>query len=203
MKLTDQTPPFHRDNTPDSKVSIQDIEEQLSVTYIHGIVTMSGYTITDIKGAEDRHGIDATIQGFHERTYATLHIQLKATSGLGTPVDGAYRFQMTRKHFNMLRERAVHNPAGCLLGVLRLPQQPNKWLETTPDALTMRKCMYWSRPSDWTDPKSESQKSISVPIPDTNILEIESLRSLMRQKVEDLQYRTKLVTRDKNTLSGE
>lgn len=158
---------------------------------------MSGYTITDIKGAEDRHGIDATIQGIHERTYATLHIQLKATSGLGTPVDGAYRHRMCRRHFDMLRERASDDPAGCLLGVLRLPQQPNKWLESTPDALTIRKCMYWSRPSDWNDPKSESQKSISVPIPETNILDIESLRWLMHQKVEDLQYKTNLVNRDK------
>lgn len=202
MKLTDQTPPFHRDNTPDSKVSIQDIEERLSVIYINGLATMSGYTITELKGSEDRHGIDVIIEGVHQGSYPDLHIQLKATYSLGGVIDGAYRHTMCRRHFDMLRERAVHNPAGCLLAVLCLPQQPNKWLETTPDALTMRKCMYWSRPSDWTDPKSESQKSISVPIPETNILEIESLRSLMRQKVEDLQYKTKLVTRDKNMLLG-
>lgn len=165
---------------------------------------MSGYTITEFKGSEDRHGVDVIVAGVHEGSYSNLHVQLKATYSLGEVIDGAYRHRMCRRHFDMLRERASDDPAGCLLGVLRLPQQPNKWLETTPpDALTMRKCMYWSRPSDWSDPKSESQKSISVPIPETNILEIESLRSLMRQKVEDLQYRTKLVTRDKNTLSGE
>lgn len=176
-------------NTQGTEVNLSDIQEGLSVCHISGIALMNGYTMAELSGRNDRHGIDMYIEGVHEDMYVKLHVQLKSTYSLGNPNNGLYSYRLDRGLFDKLRKRAQKDPMGCLLVVLCLPEQHSQWLNTTPDALTMRKCLYWSRASDWSAPARANQRKVSVTIPETNILDLKSLRSLMLEKVRYVQQR--------------
>jgi hypothetical protein len=122
----------------DSLLTPNDREEALSRVYVCAVAALAGYgtAIPDI----DRDGVDIQIRaGAPMRP--SLDIQLKATISLGNPVEGAFRFPLKRRNYDLLREETM---IPRILVVLDLPKDEADWLSVSPEQLILRRCAYWA-----------------------------------------------------------
>lgn len=139
-------------------LSANDIEAELSYTYLHAVAAKAGVGCKTGSRHDDNAGIDAVLTGwgpFPSGGYleeVTLNVQLKATVK-SPPAKGEHWSYSLRgiRRYDDLRNDAFSIPR--ILVVLFLPDNPNEWLQHTEDALTLRKCAYWvslrgAEPSD-------------------------------------------------------
>ena len=155
----------------DGLLSPEDRMEALSRVYVRAVAARAGY---DTATPEfDRDSIDLTIRA-GGGVRPVLDLQLKATTLLGAPKDGAYRFRLKRKNYEDLR---AETRIPRLLVVLALPEDEREWMTLTPDKLILRKCAYWLNLRGWEE--TGNRTSVTIPVPEGNLLTVEALRDLM------------------------
>ena len=154
-------------------MTTQDQEESLSRVYAHAVAAGAGYIVSNHE--LDRDGVDLTIHAGGEMRPA-LALQLKATVNLGEPKDGYFRFSLKRRNYDLLIQ-ATQTPR--LLMVLDLPKNKDEWLTFTVDSLVLRRRAYWLNLKGCRE--TTNLNFITVSIPTTNLLDIKSLRELMKQ----------------------
>lgn len=150
-----------------------DQEEALSRVYVHAIATRAGYITANYE--LDRDGIDLRIQAGGAMRPA-LELQLKATVNLGEPKKGYFRFPLNQRNYNLLCME-VQTPR--LLVVLDLPKDKDQWMTVTTDELVLRHRAYWLNLRGYEE--TTNQSSVTVPIPESNLFDVEKLRKLMEQ----------------------
>ncbi len=124
----------------------------------------------------DRDSVDLRIQS-GGRLRPALDLQLKATTQLIEPRDGLLRFRLTSKNYRDLREE-TQTPR--LLVVLDLPKDESLWMTVTKEELVLRRRAYWlSLQRDHSE--VGDQRTVTVCIPEQNMLDVEALRALMEQ----------------------
>ncbi len=106
----------------------------------------------------------------------SIGLQLKATINLGQAKDGAYRFPLKRRNYDLLR---IATQVPRLLIVLDLPPTEEEWLTVTPENLILRRTAYWASLAG--APETDNATSVTVSIDIARRLDTEALRALMEQ----------------------
>ena len=151
-----------------------DQKEGLSRVYVKALATRAGYSTSVPE--PDRDSVDLRIQAGGPRRPA-IDLQLKATTAFAEPQGGFLRFRLPIKNYRDLREE-TQTPR--LLVVLELPSDESRWMTVTQEDLVLRRRAYWlSLQRDHE--KVVGQETITVRIPEQNLLDVEVMRDLMER----------------------
>lgn len=161
-----------------------DIEAELSYAYVHAVAAKAGMACQCAERSSDNNGIDAKLSawGPFADSYlmeVDLKIQLKATVSLGLHAAGthwSYFFDGVTQ-YDDLRSLAVATPR--VLVVLRLPKDPEQWLECGDDALLLRHSAYWV--SLRSAPATANASGVTLYIPKFQRFGPESLREIVKK----------------------
>ena len=148
------------------------IQESLSRSYLRALSARSGFITAEFDF--DMAGIDMQIRAGIGMRSRALDVQLKATVNLGEQRDGAFRFRLNQRNYDILRS-AGENP--IVLVVLDLPRDAARWLELSDDALLLRRRAYWASLAG--APPRRGQQTVTVDIPAGNRLDLATLNALM------------------------
>ena len=156
---------------PDALLTQELRQEAMSIAYIHAVAAMAGYTTAP--PVPDVDGVDLRVQA-GGWLHPNIDIQVKATTRLGSPDDGFFRFPLKIGNYDLLRERTQ---VPRLLVVLGMPPDEEEWLSQTADALVMKRCAYWLGFKE-CEPV-ENKYTVTVRIPQCNVFDLLGLQSLM------------------------
>ncbi len=123
------------------KLDENDHKEEFSWAYVHAVAAAAGFC-TDRPGRD--YGVDVRITGAGPRrcrSYPTLDVQVKATSGDVVRDDGIV-YSLPVKNYDDLRW-AGHRSAPFILVVVVVPACVDDWVVETEAQLAMRRCGYW------------------------------------------------------------
>jgi hypothetical protein len=162
-------------------LSLNDIESELSYSYLHAVVSKAGASCKITNRHEDNRGIDAQITAwspFANGGYLEeidIKIQLKATTSELKIKDGCITYFLDEtKRYDDLRMPNLSIPR--FLVVMFLPKNEVDWLKISTDELVMKKCAYWV--SLRNAPESTNTSGQTVYIPETQIFNPESLMDI-------------------------
>lgn len=159
--------------------------ESLSRAYVQALAGMARVNLRlEQNQREFDYGVDGTFHPIKQigrmlcDSGFPLDFQLKATTNWrinGTEII----YDMRADAYNKLVDR--NNNKGAIpqiLIVFCLPKNPGEWLEANEDQLKLRKCCYWQRLQGQLTTNSTS---VTVSIPRTQLLNVQSLLQLMDQ----------------------
>lgn len=149
-------------------------KEALSRVYVKALAARAGYATSVPE--PDRDSVDLRIQAGGPRRPA-LDLQLKATTVLAKNRHGMLPFKLPSKNYRDLREE-TQTPR--LLVVLELPENEALWMTVTDEELVLRRRAYWISLQHGHE-EVLNQSSVTVHIPESNLLDMEALRGLMEQ----------------------
>lgn len=149
-----------------------DQKEALSRAYVGALAARAGF-LTSVPDL-DRDSIDLRIMASGDFRPA-LDLQLKASSNLAPPKDGKLPFALKSKNYNDLR---VETQTPRLLVLLELPHDESSWMTVTPEELILRRRAYWLSLQQGSH-AATSQQTITVPIPESNVFDVNALQELM------------------------
>lgn len=160
----------------------QNIEAELSYSYLHAVASHAGFSCEYRNRHLDGAGIDATItqdgQKMTENSVLTtfsVDVQLKATYQDLPEQEGHLSYVLSVPHYNKLRSEEIAAPR--LLVLLRLPRNPEEWLQISEEALVAKRCAYWV--SLRGAGPSGNPKDQTIYIPRANLLSPQGLKALM------------------------
>ena len=157
----------------DTLLTDSDQKEALSLVYAQAVAARAGY-VTEVPNT-DRDSVDLCIRA-GGRMRPLLDLQLKATVNLERPRDGFLHFPLGIKNYNDLR---IESQIIRLLVVLDLPEDEQQWMTITENELILRHRAYWLNLQGYEETANEL--SVTVRIPEENLFNVESLRTLMEQ----------------------
>jgi len=160
----------------DALLTVPDQKEALSLVYAQAVAARAGY-VTEVPSM-DRDSVDLCIRA-GGRMRPLLDLQLKATVNLERPRDGFLHFSLGIKNYNDLR---IEVQILRLLVVLDLPEDEQQWMTITENELIIRHRAYWLNLQGYEE--TANQSSVTVRIPEENLFNVESLRTLMEQSRE-------------------
>ena len=155
-------------------LTVSDQKERLSLVYVKALAVRAGF-VTSVPEL-DRDSVDLRIQAGGPRRPA-LDLQLKATATLDEPQGGFVRFRLTIKNY---RDLCVVTQTPRLLVVFELPKEESRWMTVTKEELVLRRRAYWlSLQQGFVE--DVEQQTVTVPIPERNVFDVEGLRELMER----------------------
>ena len=157
----------------DALLTPMDRAEAISRVYVRAVAARAGYVTAECDF--DRDGVDLQIRAGGAMRPA-VDLQLKATVNLGNSADGHCRFVLKRRNYDLLCEETL---IPRLLVVLELPSDEDRWITITADELILRRRAYWLNLKGYE--KTDNRSTVTVPIPVTNVFDVDSMRSLMEQ----------------------
>ena len=155
-------------------LTVPDQKEQLSLVYVKALAARAGFATSVPE--PDRDSVDLRIQASGPRRPA-LDLQLKATAALDEPQAGFLRFPLKIKNYDDLR---VETQTPRLLVVFELPTDEAHWMTVTAEELVLRRRAYWLSLQQGF-PESAGQQTVTVRIPEHNVLDIKALQELMER----------------------
>lgn len=159
-------------NTP--MLTVPDQKEDLSRVYVKALAARAGFS-TSVP-VPDRDSVDLRVMAGGPSRPA-LDLQLKATDSLAAAQAGLLRFRLGAKNYNDLR---VETQTPRLLVLLELPKDEAQWMTVTSEELVLRRRAYWLSLQQ-EGGESVDQQTVTVHIPDSNILDVAALKELMEQ----------------------
>jgi hypothetical protein len=171
----------------------QNIEAELSYAYLHAVASKMGFSCEYGSRHLDGAGVDATITEDGRRlaedsvlTSFSIDVRLKATYQDLPEQDGWLSYGLTVPHYDKLRLEEVASPR--LLVLLRLPANPEEWLQISEDAMIARRCAYWA--SLRGAPASGNRQSQTVYIRRQNLMSPQGLYTVMGRfsRLEVIRY---------------
>ena len=151
-----------------------DQKEGLSLAYVKALAARAGFSTAAPE--PDRDSVDVRIMAGGPRRPA-LDLQLKATTDLAEAQDGFRRFRLRIKNYDDLR---VETQTPRLLVVLDLPQDEAQWMTVTTEELVLRRRAYWVSLQQGHE-EVVRQETVTVRIPEGNVLDVATLRTLMER----------------------
>ena len=149
-----------------------DIKGRLSIAYLAAVAARAGCQITD--WPVDKQSVDATVKPIRGMKLA-IDLQLNATSE--DCIKGHYVvYDLPVNNYDALRDE--HCTAPHYLVVLLLEQDESRWLETTLDALVIRRCAYWLDLRG--KPATSNRTTIQVELPVEQRFDVAALHSMMQ-----------------------
>lgn len=169
---------------------LTDQQEQLSLAVLHATCARAGFGFHISGRIQDNWGWDAhadvkeRIESDSILCNFRLRFQLKATRKQLTYANGRYSFPLEVKHYNQFRLDSGYD-APIYLVVFQMPEDESQWLTSSPEELVLRKCLRWVSLRNAPAPEKADQKTITVYIPDQQLLTPEALRELARTRSRD------------------
>lgn len=172
-------------------LSNNDVKAELSYAYLHAVAARAGFGCECAGRHTDSAGVDAMIR-IKDRldpdsslTEFTLEIQLKATSQQLVHNNSAFSFPIRTAHYDKLRGTDIASPR--YLAVLMMPENDAEWLHSNAEELICRRCVRWV---SLRNAPEVTQGSITVYVPEQNVLNPAALRELARKasKIEWIDY---------------
>lgn len=166
---------------------LTDQQEQLSLAVLHATCARAGFGFHSSGRIQDNWGWDAHTdvkERFEPESVLfdfRIRFQLKATRQQLTYSNGRYSFPMEVKHYNQFRLEAGYD-SPIYLVVFQMPHEEKEWLTCTPEQLVLRNCLRWVSLRNAPAPKKADQESITVYIPETQLLTPDELRTLARTR---------------------
>jgi hypothetical protein len=155
----------------DGLLASTDYEEALSRAYLQAVAAGAGYTVATFDF--DRDGIDAQVQAGGDMR-PCLGVQLKATINLGKVNDGAFRYPLKARNYNLL---TLRTQVPRILVLLELPKKKDQWLSISAKELVLRRRAFWV--SFLGAAETSNSTSVTVDIPESNVFDVTALKSLM------------------------
>ena len=155
-------------------LTVPDQKERLSLAYVNALAARAGFA-TSVP-VPDRDSVDLRVQSSGLRRPA-LDLQLKATVALQRSQAGFVSFQLQIKNYDDLR---IETQTPRLLVVLELPSDDALWMTVTAEELVLRRRAYWLSLQQGF-PDRAGQQTVTVRIPEGNLLDVDALRDLMEQ----------------------
>lgn len=158
----------------DGLLSATDEEEAYSLAYTSAVAAKARYVIALMN--YDRDSVDIQFSAGGEYR-PKIDAQLKATKNLGVPnLNGEFSFHLKSKNYDDLRI-ACQTPR--ILIVLDLPDDPETWMEVSPEELRIRKRAYWVNLRGLPETSNSSGKTIYIP--EKNVFDPHQLVELMEK----------------------
>ena len=157
-------------------LTVSDQKEQLSLAYVNALAACAGFA-TSVP-VPDRDSVDLHVRAGGPIRPA-LDLQLKATAALQRSQAGFVSFQLKIKNYNDLR---IETRIPRLLVVLELPADESLWMTVTDEELVLRRRAYWLSLQQGFSERS-GQQTVTVRIPEGNLLDVDVLRDLMEQSI--------------------
>jgi len=164
-------------------MDIEKIKEDLSICYLKTISAINGIALDLISHDED--SIDAIIKklvSVNEHKFnSQISVQLKCTSSPSQySIDENFvTYVLKVKNYNDLCAPAT---MPSILAVLILPNDKNEWINWQREELITRGQMYWTCLQN-KEP-STNNTSVTIKIPVTNVLNIETVENLILMVAE-------------------
>ncbi len=158
---------------PDSLLTANDREEELSRAYVQAVAAMAGYMTAEFR--PDRDGTDMQIRATGSMR-PSLDIQLKATINLGPAKDGKFHYALKRRNYDLLREPTM---VPNIVVLLALPKDKAEWLVVTPAQLVMRRCAYWASLKGF--PETQNKDTVTILLEDEKRFDVDGLKALMER----------------------
>jgi len=167
-------------------MNINDQKETFSDAYARAIASVAGFVCS--KKDLDRNSIDISFDST-TRPFASVEIQLKCTSNAHI-VTNSYgneiHFPLPIKNYNDLRGKTI---MPRILVVLILPdkpegqaeEQPEQWINQTPEQLALLKCAYWISLSEMPESNNQTAVTITIPMDDEHIFKPSVLKDLVNK----------------------
>ncbi len=161
-------------------ITEQHIEEGLSRACVQAIAAKSGLSISI---PELDYGIDGTfnevsiINGRRCQSGFSLNYQLKASIQWEQKKDKII-YDLEAKTYNDLTEMQLNVAVPCILILVTLPKNRERWLECTETRVTIGGGCYWYYPSSLPTPNKSYKR---IYIPQQNLLTPESAIALLNK----------------------
>lgn len=159
-------------------VSIQNIEESLSVSYVSAVVAKAGASF-DIVSRD--YGVDVCVRRVDKFNGQLMDMgvsfdcQLKAT--INWTEEGSHIiYDLEADAYNKLIYRHQASTTPCLLVLLCLPKDQEEWLIFSEDEMNLRKCCYYYYVQG---EMTNNKRSIRIRIPKCNKLSPEIIGKLI------------------------
>lgn len=169
-------------------MTTQQIQEQMSKSYVGAIAAMSGLICST---PEIDDGVDGTFRNVrlvlgegqnrksrYRDTGHAIDYQLKATTNLGI-VDNEVVYSLEVKNYNDLVDKCVGTPR--ILILYYMPKDRNDWIKVNGYESNMRYGAWWC--SLHGEQVSENKQKVTIRFPETQRLTPKSLRFLMDEVV--------------------
>ena len=158
----------------DALLTVPDRKEALSRVYVNALAARAGYTTSVPE--PDRDSVDLRIQG-GGRLRPAIDVQLKATAKRRDRRSGSWSFRLPIKNYRDLR---TETQTPRVLVVLELPDDEACWMTVTEKDLVLRRRAYWLSLQQGHE-EIVDQETVTVRIPEGNVLNVDVLRGLMEQ----------------------
>lgn len=145
-------------------------QEEISKAYVHAVAAACGFAVGS--WSQDQGCLDVTLSGGRGRP--KIDIQLKATSQSKNDRESEVWWQVSREHYDQMREPEVATPHYFVL--LILPEDPDLSIAHSVEHLLIRKCAYWRL---MTGAPPASAKSPTINIPKVQVFSPEQVHALM------------------------
>lgn len=154
-------------------------EEDLSVSYLRAVAAQAKITFELNHRDNDSKDVDlkkTTITSNGGKFNAELSVQLKATYSKNcySETEEEVKYQLKAKNYNDLCMDGTNHIILCLLV---LPDDSQQWVTQSPEALTLKRCMYWLSLQGETETKNTD--SVTVTIPKSNVVTAEALNKMI------------------------
>ena len=161
-------------------VSIQHIEESLSISYVNAIVANSGQSF-DVRNRD--YGVDGSvirIQRIKDQYIdmgPAFDCQLKATIDWSIDQESeSINYDMKVEAYNRLIRRNENSTLPCFLILYCLPKNRDEWVNLSEEELILKKCCYFYY-LNGAETDNTSQKRIKIPI--KNIFNSDAVKQLI------------------------
>jgi hypothetical protein len=166
---------------------LADQQEQLSLAVLHATCARAGFGFHISGRMQDNWGWDAHAD-VKERFEADsllfnfrLRFQVKATRQQLTHSNGRYSFPLEVRHYNDFRTVAGYD-SPIYLVVFQMPHGEDEWLSCSPEQLVLRRCLRWVSLRNAPAPVNADQETITVYLPEKQVLTPDALRKLARKR---------------------
>jgi len=151
-------------------------KEQFSIAYVHAICSVAGFSCA--KPSVDDQSIDLDIKASN-RPFSQIGVQIKSTANIEYVKSDHINFPLPIKNYNDLRGDDVAIPRYLICLVLP-DDNPEQWINQTPEQLLMLKCAYWVSLRDCME--TDNTANVTVKIPLGNTFTPEALKSLIHKR---------------------
>ena len=152
-------------------------KEQFSVAYVRAVASVAGCDLTRYEVDDDKVDliVKARVAGSALRS-ARLDVQLKCTAQDVVRRE-ALHFPLEQKNYDELIGVDHHIPR--ILVVVVVPQDLDRWLDQSEEALSLRRCGYWYSLRDLED--SAAVYKTTVRIPRHQVFSVHALTAMMQR----------------------
>ncbi len=151
--------------------------EALQESYVRGVAAAAGCIVAR---PEIDEGVDLIMRHTHAQhggdQVARLEVQLKATATRVADDGKSVSTIVSRDRYDYFR--SADPSFGKILVIMHLPESPDSWCLSTPDALLIRHRAYWV---NLEGAQERNTNSVTVNIPTTNVFDDGALCSIMER----------------------